>query len=50
VISYDYPGYGRSTGMPSQTNIAQYSQIFYKDIQSKKQIKDEDIIVWGLSI
>jgi hypothetical protein len=32
--------------MPTQKNIAQYSQIFFKDIQAKKQIKNEDVIVW----
>jgi hypothetical protein len=45
-MAYDYPGYGNSTGQPTQKNIAQYSQIFYKDVQSKKNIKDEDVIIW----
>lgn len=50
VMAYDYPNYGKSTWIPSQKNIAQYSQIFFKDLQSKKQIKEEDVIVWWLSI
>lgn len=50
VMAYDYPGYGKSTGDTTQKNIEKYSQIFYKDIQSKKNIKDEDVIVWWLSI
>jgi LAS superfamily LD-carboxypeptidase LdcB/pimeloyl-ACP methyl ester carboxylesterase len=50
VIAYDYPGYGKSTWIPTQKNITQYSQIFFNDIQNKKNIKDEDVIIWGLSI
>lgn len=50
VMAYDYPGYGKSTGTPTQNNIAQYSQIFFKDIQAKKDIKDKDVIVWWVSI
>ena len=50
VMAYDYPGYGKSTWLPTQKNIAQYSQIFFKDLQSKKQIKEEDLVVWWLSV
>lgn len=50
VMAYDYPGYGKSTGTSTQKTITQYSQIFFNDVQNKKNIKDEDIIVWWVSI
>jgi len=45
-MAYDYPGYGKTTGIPSQKNIALYSQIFYKNLQEKKQINDANLIIW----
>lgn len=50
VLIYDYRGYGKSDGRPFETGL-------YKDLESAinylntvKNIKNEDIILWGLSI
>ncbi len=50
VLIYDYRGYGKSDGRPFETGL-------YKDLESAvgylntvENIKNEDIILWGLSI
>jgi LAS superfamily LD-carboxypeptidase LdcB/pimeloyl-ACP methyl ester carboxylesterase len=50
VMAYDYPGYGKSTGMPYKENVEEYSQLFYEDIKTKKNLIDEEIIIWGYSV
>jgi pimeloyl-ACP methyl ester carboxylesterase len=49
-MAYDYPGYGKSTGMPYKKNVEKASQIFYEDIKTKKNLIDEEIIIWGYSV
>lgn len=50
VIAYNYPWYGKSSWIISQNNLAQYSQIFFRDLQNKKNIKNEDLIIWWRNI
>jgi LAS superfamily LD-carboxypeptidase LdcB/pimeloyl-ACP methyl ester carboxylesterase len=50
LISYDFPGYGKSTGEPTQSEVLHFSHEFYKAMQIEKNIKNEDLIVWGYSI
>jgi pimeloyl-ACP methyl ester carboxylesterase len=49
-MAYDYPGYGKSTGMPYKENVEKYSQLFYEHIKTKKNLIDEEIIIWGYSV
>ena len=46
---FDYRGYGKSTGYPSQETIYQDGQSVY-DWMIKSNIKPEDVIVWGESL
>ena len=50
LISYDFPGYGLSTGMPHQELVSEFSRDFYEVMQREKGIQDEDLIVWWYSI
>jgi len=50
VFVYDYPGYGKSSGIPTNKNIADFSHAFYHEIVSKKNIPPENITLWGYSI
>jgi len=50
VFSYDYPGYGNSSGIPNDTNLPAFSDAFYQKIVSDKNIDPKNIILWGYSI
>ena len=50
VISYDFPGYGKSTGKPTQDEVRNFSDTFYEHMKRTYDIKDEDVIVWWYSI
>ena len=50
VMSYDYPGYGKSTWVPYHDNIVSSSQEFFDYVQSEKDILEQNVIVWWFSI
>lgn len=50
LIAYDFPGYGKSTGVPTQEEIYDFSNIFYEYMKKTKGISDETLIVWGYSV
>jgi pimeloyl-ACP methyl ester carboxylesterase len=50
VMSYDFPGYGQSTGEPTQREVLNFSHEFYKALKREKSIKNSDLIIWGYSI
>lgn len=47
-ICFDYPGYGKSSGSPSEASFKQYGTIVYD--WAKKAYPDSPIIVMGFSI
>ena len=50
VMAFDYPWYWKSTGIPNEESITKYSQNFYQHIQKNKNLLDEDILIWWVSI
>ncbi len=50
LISYDFPGYGKSTGDPTQLEVLNFSHEFLKAMKSENNIQNEDLIIWGYSI
>lgn len=50
LISYDFPGYGKSTGKPTQIEILDFSNTFYDAMKQKLAFEDSDVIVWGYSV
>jgi fermentation-respiration switch protein FrsA (DUF1100 family) len=49
VISFDYPGYGRSTGSSTESNVYESAETVYKYIDKKVTDKNK-IIIWGRSV
>jgi pimeloyl-ACP methyl ester carboxylesterase len=49
VVMFDYRGYGKSTGYPSQETIYQDGQSVY-DWMVKNGIDASDIVIWGESL
>jgi len=50
LMSYDFPGYGESTGMPYQELVSEFSEDFYRTIKREKWLDESDMIVWWYSI
>lgn len=50
LISYDFPGYGKSTGKPTQEEILDFSNTFYAHMKKELNFEDEDVIIWGYSV
>ncbi|MDD3793818.1 MAG: alpha/beta fold hydrolase [Candidatus Gracilibacteria bacterium] len=50
VMMYDYPGYGKSEGLPYKENVDESSQTFFEYLQKEKNIESKDLIVWGYSV
>ncbi|MDD3145383.1 MAG: alpha/beta fold hydrolase [Candidatus Gracilibacteria bacterium] len=50
VMMYDYPGYGKSEGLPYKENVDESSKAFFEYLQKEKGIKNTDLIVWGYSV
>lgn len=50
VMSYDYPGYGASSGTPTEKNVYEATDAFYNFVKEKKSLQDENIIAIGHSI
>ncbi|XP_047311737.1 alpha/beta hydrolase domain-containing protein 17B-like [Impatiens glandulifera] len=50
LIGYDYSGYGRSTGKPTECNTYADIEAVYKCLKEQYGVKDEQLIVYGQSV
>ena len=50
VLIIDYPGYGSSTGQPSEDGLYQSASAAWQYLISDKKVKPEDIIIFGRSL
>lgn len=50
IMGYDYAGYGRSNGEPSEQNTYADIEAVYKCLKEIYEVKEEDIILYGQSI
>ncbi|KAH6772359.1 alpha/beta-Hydrolases superfamily protein [Perilla frutescens var. hirtella] len=50
IMSYDYSGYGASTGKPSEFNTYYDIEAVYDCLKNEYGIKQEDIILYGQSV
>jgi fermentation-respiration switch protein FrsA (DUF1100 family) len=50
AVLFDYRGYGKSTGFPSQDKLYDDGQIIYDWMINEIKVKPENIIIWGESL
>ncbi len=50
VMAYDFPWYWKSTGYPYEKDVYNFTKTFYNYIKDKKNLKDENVIIWWYSI
>ncbi|GAB2300233.1 hypothetical protein Dimus_034271 [Dionaea muscipula] len=50
IMSYDYSGYGASTGKPTELNTYSDIDAVYNCLKNGYDIKQEDVIVYGQSV
>ncbi|WOL19389.1 protein ABHD17B [Canna indica] len=50
IMSYDYSGYGASTGKPSEFNTYYDIEAVYECLKKEYGIKQEDLILYGQSV
>ncbi|KAB8083014.1 hypothetical protein EE612_005088 [Oryza sativa] len=50
LFGYDYSGYGRSTGKPTECNTYADIEAAYNCLKEKYGVPDEDIILYGQSV
>ncbi|KAL8485531.1 hypothetical protein ACS0TY_027717 [Phlomoides rotata] len=50
IMSYDYSGYGASSGKPSELNTYYDIEAVYNCLKSEYAIKQEDVILYGQSV
>ncbi|XP_051148291.1 uncharacterized protein LOC127263353 [Andrographis paniculata] len=50
IMSYDYSGYGASTGKPSELNTYYDIEAVYNCLNTEYGIKQEDVILYGQSV
>ncbi|XP_044471465.1 alpha/beta hydrolase domain-containing protein 17B-like [Mangifera indica] len=50
IMSYDYSGYGASTGKPSELNTYQDIEAVYNCLKRKYNVKQEELILYGQSV
>lgn len=50
VLAYDYPGYGMSTGRPSERGVYAAAEAAYRYLTEEAGVSPEDIIIYGRSI
>lgn len=50
IMSYDYSGYGASTGKPSEFNTYYDIEAVYNCLKSEYGIRQEDVILYGQSV
>ncbi|KAL8044261.1 hypothetical protein ABFS82_08G035700 [Erythranthe guttata] len=50
LMGYDYSGYGKSTGKPSEQNTYADIEAAYECLQETYGVKEEDVILYGQSV
>lgn len=50
IMSYDYSGYGASTGKPSEYNTYHDIEAVYNCLKNDYGVKEEDLILYGQSV
>ncbi|KAK4785233.1 hypothetical protein SAY86_001922 [Trapa natans] len=50
IMGYDYSGYGRSSGKPSEQDTYADIEAAYKCLKEKYGVKEEDLILYGQSV
>ena len=50
IFSYDYSGYGMSTGAPSEQNVYADVEGAWKALQKRYNLRPENVILYGQSI
>ncbi|CAA7033092.1 unnamed protein product [Microthlaspi erraticum] len=50
IMSYDYSGYGASTGKPTETNTYHDIEAVYNCLRTEYDLKQEDLILYGQSV
>ena len=50
VISYDYPGYGLSEGIPTENNCYEAVEALYNFVSQDMSVAPNKIILWGRSL
>lgn len=50
IMSYDYSGYGASTGKPTELNTYYDIEAVYNCLKSQYGLKQEDVILYGQSV
>ncbi|CAN1839182.1 Alpha/beta hydrolase domain-containing protein 17C [Linum perenne] len=50
LMGYDYSGYGKSTGKPSEQNTYADVEAVYRCLEEKYGAKQEDVILYGQSV
>ncbi len=50
IFVFDYRGYGRSEGEPTETGVLQDGEAAQRWLAQRAGIADDEVIVWGLSL
>lgn len=50
VLAYDYPGYGRSRGTPSECSADRAAEAAYEYLRDERGFSPEDIVLYGRSV
>ncbi|EFH51802.1 hypothetical protein ARALYDRAFT_323036 [Arabidopsis lyrata subsp. lyrata] len=50
IFGYDYSGYGRSSGKPSEQNTYSDIEAVYRCLEEKYGVKEQDVILYGQSV
>uniref|UniRef100_A0A1J3JAX0 Alpha/beta hydrolase domain-containing protein 17C n=1 Tax=Noccaea caerulescens TaxID=107243 RepID=A0A1J3JAX0_NOCCA len=50
LIGYDYSGYGRSSGKPSEQNTYYDIEAVYRCLEEEYGVKEQDVILYGQSV
>ncbi|MBI5484024.1 MAG: alpha/beta hydrolase [Deltaproteobacteria bacterium] len=50
VLLVEYPGFGRSSGKPSESSITETAQAAYDTIVKRKEVDPERIVIFGRSL
>lgn len=50
ILAFDYPGFGKSQGKPTEESCQQTSLLFFHFLQNEKKYPNKKIILWGESI
>lgn len=50
ILAFDYPGFGKSQGKPTEESCLNASLLFFHFLQNEKRFSTKKIILWGESI